>query len=83
MNDHKKVSIPNSLKTKYRAYKFLFLCIKRLDLLESAKFSGKITQAYHEKTQEAFLKEYEQFSEAIPNFNFNDFVKVKIKRNFN
>lgn len=76
MNDHKTVEIPNFLKTKYRAHKFLFLNIKRLDLLESAKYSGKITQAYHEQTQEAFLKEYEQFSKAIPNFNLDQFVKV-------
>lgn len=76
MNDHKKVKLQNSLKTKHRAHKFLFLNIKRLDFLESAKYSGKITEQYHSKTQEAFLKEYEQFSQAIPNFNLQNFVKV-------
>merc|ERR1711893_37377 len=75
MNDHRKIVLPSNIKTKYRIYKFLFLNIKRLDLLESAKYSGKITDKYYKEIQEQYLKEYEQFSNTIPNYNFEEFIK--------
>lgn len=68
--------LDSSTKLKYMTENFMYIIIKKLNLLQLSKFQGTIDNQEYERTKEQFLQEFKDLAMTDASFKLENFIEV-------